>query len=805
MTSTRTAMTRLVLTGVSALALVAAGAAAAQVAPGAPGKPGTWAFSGKQGIGTSYETYRDSAVDTGERSEVWFSLAKGSVTEVMYGLIHQAQIKEAQVAVLVDGRLETAAEHMTTRVEYLHTDKAGRPLSLAYRVVNRAKSGAYEVEQHVFTDPDADSLVLRISTRALTGKSVTPYLIVDPHMASTSGGDSGEASVRELYAGEGSKHLVVRASRPFARASVGFDGVSDARTDLADGRLDATYATTGDTRGNVVLAAELAPAGRRAAAVDVVFGFGDSREQAAAAADATLKRGYREVLAHYNGVGRRLGWEDYLASLSELPRLQAQAADGGKLVNVSALVLKAQEDKTYPGALIASLSNPWGDTASAERPQTGYKAVWPRDFYQVASAMLALGDKETPVKALEYLPTVQVPTNSGPSTGAGGWFMQKAEVDGTPEWVAVQLDQTAMPIMLGYKLWQAGLVTDARIGELYGSMLKPAAEFLAFGGTVGLDWNKDTITPPRTQQERWEEQGGYSPSTTASVVAGLITAGEIAEKAGDPTSATRYRAAADHTAASIESLMFTTRGSFTDVGSDGRYFLRITQNANPNDRGPLESRNGQQPLTEDLYLDAGFLELVRYGVRRADDPYVLESLPEIDSTAIPDPLRVRYDFTFEGVDGMFPGWRRYGNDGYGENAVDGSNYGTGPLDGGMAAGQRGRVWPFFTGERGHYELARALVQPGGVTDADLQRLRGVYVKAMELFANDGLMLAEQVWDGVGAPSPHGYAKGEGTNSATPLAWTHAEYVKLLRSLADRKVWDGYDVVAARYAGPEAAR
>lgn len=797
--------TRIALACASALAL-AAGSAAAQVAPGAPGKAGTWAFSGKQGIGTSYETYRDSAVDTGERSEVWFSLAKGSLTEVMYGLIHQAQIKEARVAVLVDGRLETPAEHMTSRVEYLHTDKAGRPLSLAYRVVNRAKSGAYEVEQHVFTDPDTDSLVLRVAVRSLTGETVVPYLIVDPHMASTSGGDTGEASARELYSGEAAKHLVVRASRPFARASVGFDGASDAATDLADGRLDATYVTTGDTPGNVVLAAELPPAsGRRASAVDVVFGFGDSRASATAAADATLKRGYREVLARYNGIGKRVGWEDYLASLSELPRLRDQTADGGELLHASALVLKAQEDKTHPGALIASLSNPWGDTASAERPQTGYKAVWPRDFYQVASAMLALGDKETPVKALEYLPAVQVPTKSGPSTGAGGWFMQKTEVDGTPEWVAVQLDQTAMPIMLGYKLWKAGLVSDERIGELYGATLKPAAEFLAFGGTVGLDWNKETITPPRTQQERWEEQSGYSPSTTASIVAGLITAGEIAEKAGDPTSAIRYRAAADHTAASIEGLMFTTDGRFKDAGGDGRYFLRITQNTNPDDRGPLDSRNGQQPLTEDQYLDGGFLELVRYGVRRADDRFVLESLPELDSLTIPDHLRVKYDFTFEGVDGTFPGWRRYGNDGYGENVQDGSNYGAGPLEGGMAAGQRGRVWPFFTGERGHYELARALLQPGGVTDADVQRLRDVYVKAMELFANDGLMLAEQVWDGVGAPSPHGYAKGEGTNSATPLAWTHAEYVKLLRSLADREVWDGYDVVATRYAGPEAAR
>ncbi|MBU2401804.1 MAG: hypothetical protein KJ805_15405, partial [Alphaproteobacteria bacterium] len=73
------------------------------------------------------------------------------------------------------------------------------------------------------------------------------------------------------------------------------------------------------------------------------------------------------------------------------------------------------------------------------------------------------------------------------------------------------------------------------------------------------------------------------------------------------------------------------------------------------------------------------------------------------------------------------------------------------------------------------------------------------VRGMERFANDGLMLAEQVWDGVGAPTAHDYTLGQNTDSATPLAWTHAEYLKLLRSLADGKVWDRYDPVESRYA------
>ncbi len=140
------------------------------------------------------------------------------------------------------------------------------------------------------------------------------------------------------------------------------------------------------------------------------------------------------------------------------------------------------------------------------------------------------------------------------------------------------------------------------------------------------------------------------------------------------------------------------------------------------------------------------------------------------------------------------GWRRYGVDGYGEDVSDGKGYGVGGI---MAPGQRGRVWPFFTGERGHYELARAL-QAGTADDAALSAIRRTYVRGMERFANAGLLLPEQVWDGVGHPTRHEEKMGQGTNSATPLAWTHAEYLKLLRSLADKAVWDRYAPVEARF-------
>jgi glucoamylase len=366
-------------------------------------------------------------------------------------------------------------------------------------------------------------------------------------------------------------------------------------------------------------------------------------------------------------------------------------------------------------------------------------------------ALAALGDRQTPLAAFHYLPQVQVKATTPGNTGVGGWFLQKTWVDGTTEWVGVQLDQTAMPIMLGWKLWKLGWLPEADLKAYYGKMIKPAADFLVDGGKVGIGWNHEAITPPFTQQERWEEQGGYSPSTTAATIAGLVVAGDIAELAGDAAGAARYRKTADAYSAKVEARMFTTKGAF----GDGQYFMRLNKNEDPDDHGLIDAANGQIAPPEDQVVDGGFLELVRYGVRRADNPRIVASLPELDDTARPDLYRVRYDFRFPGVEGAFPGWRRYDVDGYGEDAQTGANYGVG---GKMTPGQRGRVWPIFTGERGHYELALASLK-GKPDAAAVKAIRDRYVKAMEMFANDGLLIPEQVWDGIG-PNPHGYARGQ---------------------------------------------
>lgn len=757
------------------------------VAPGAPGNEPTWAYAGKLGIGTSYEAYKDGNYttndQTGKVSKVWFSLAKGIVTETMYGLIHEAQLKKLKFIIVGDDFIDFEDTDTDCDISYLHTDESGCPLSLAYKVITKDKDGLYEIEKHIFTNPEENALFVKVIFKSQQ-KGITPYLYLNPHVKNTGIGDFASASSNSIQAWENDKYLTLLSDKKFKKASVGFVGTSDGISDLkANKKLTATYNSTGKSSGNIAGIAQLAAMTSNGTEYEFVIGFGDSEDEANNAASVTLKSGYNKILAQFNGEGKYIGWEDYVSSLSGLKEMKTVATDGGKLAQVSAMVLKAQEDKTNAGALIASLSNPWGDTTPATQYSTGYKGVWPRDFFQCAMAFLALGDKETPLTAFEYLPKVQVTKDTPGNKGATGWFLQKNHVDGTLEWMSVQLDQTAMPIMLGWQLWKKGILSDNTAKEYYNKMIKSAADFLVDGGEINLDWNHTKITPPKTQQERWEEQAGYSPSTTAAIISGLVTAAEFAKLSGDNTNANKYLAAADNYENNIENYMFTTTGK---VG-DGKYFMRITANNNPNDNENISANNGRPAMNETLILDGGFLELVRYGVRDANAESIIETIEEFDMPR-EENLQTKYNFKFEGDENTYPGWRRYGNDGYGEATANGANYGS------KNAGHRGRVWPFFTGERAHYELAKEIEN----SEIDIDELRNTYVKAMEYFANEGMMLPEQVYDGVGVPSP-GYKIGEGTNGATPLAWTHAEYLKMLRSLYDQKIWDKYSCVAERYS------
>ncbi|MDO3384449.1 glycoside hydrolase family 15 protein [Gilvimarinus sp. SDUM040013] len=763
----------------------------ATTAHGAPGQAPTWAYSAKTGIGTSYEQYVESKYTdnaaTGTVSRIWFSVAEGVLTETMVGLIHQAQLKDSQFVITGNGFTDIESQDTTSKIGYLHTDSKGRPLSLAYRIVNRDREGRYSIEKHLVTDPDRNTLLQRVIFTAHE-PGIRAHLVTNPHIANTGGNDEAWVADGIAYAREGNQTMAI-AGPAAAEVSVGFVGTSDLITDLADGTQNWRYTSTGESSGNVSITQSLATNPGQPQRWNFAYGFGSNPKHAADNAQASLAAGFDRVLAHYNGEGEHIGWEDYMASLAPLEQLAQMATDGGKLAYTSAMVLKAQEDKTHAGALIASLSNPWGDVVSAAAASTGYKAVWPRDFYQVAMAFLALGDTQTPKVAFEYLTKVQAGAGTPGFTGTPGWFLQKTHVDGTLEWYSVQLDQTAMPIMLGYKLWQQGVLSDSEARNWYQTMLKPAAQFLSHGGEFSLGWNQTSITPPFTQQERWEEQEGYSPSTTAAIITGLVAAAEFAQQFGSSDDAELYLTKADEYREQLQARTFTTEGT---LPGDGDYYLRISRNDNPNDQGQLIERNGQGALNESDIVDPGFLELVRYGVHRADFAPVRESLNEVDNLELPEYLQVKYEFPTP--DATYVGWRRYGGDGYGERTSNGAGYGHG---GEMHSDQRGRVWPFLTGERAHYELAHS-TQTG---NTNMSALQNQYVASMEYFANEGLMLPEQVWDGVGSNATYGYELGEGTNSATPLAWTHAEYIKLLRSLSDAKVWDYYPPVGERYQSP----
>lgn len=768
-----------------------------------PGNPGTdgngavevWNYAGKKGIGTSYERYLSGAYSdggaTGTISKVWFSIAQGIVTETAWGKIHEGQIKDLQFLVTGTGFFDEEKVATDSTIEYLHTDGSGRPLSLAYKITNTDKQGKYQIVKHVFTDPNRQALFMRVIFTAFEN-GITPYILINPAIANTGNQDVAYVGTNYLNARNvaDDRYLSLQSSAPFIKTSAGFVGITDGYTDLNNnGIMDWQYDWADSSGGNVAMMAQLVTVNTSTVTFDVVVGFGTSHTDANAQASASLAEGYASVLDKYNGIGSHIGWEDYIAGLANLPSMTANTGDNGKLLYASALALKAMEDKTHAGALIASLSVPWGDTVSADNFATGYRAVWPRDFYQCAMALLAMGDTETPRVSFEYLNTVQVKSTTPGNSGATGWFLQKTHVDGNKEWIDLQMDQTAMPIMLGWKLWKAGVLSSSDINSWYATMLKPAADFLSNGGNVSIDGNNYTVNPPWTKNERWEEQQGYSPSTVAAVITGLVVAADIARNAGQAGTASSYEAKADHFVNNIDSSMFTTTGN--SAFGDGRYYLRITKNTNPNDGDNLDSKNGHPATSEKNMLDAGFLELVRYGVRSPLHPSITESLPEIDNMGITENLRVKYEFNFSGTN--YPGWRRYGDDGYGERTSDGGNWV------GNDSSQRGRVWPIFTGERGHYELEKTkAINSGTISNAQVAALRDTYVRAMEHFANDGLMLPEQVWDGVGSNATHNYSVGEGTNSATPLAWSHAEYVKLVRSLTDRNTWDSYSIVRARY-------
>jgi glucoamylase len=340
---------------------------------------------------------------------------------------------------------------------------------------------------------------------------------------------------------------------------------------------------------------------------------------------------------------------------------------------------------------------------------------------------------------LDYLWRVQKPE---------GDFWQNTRVDGSPYWTGQQLDETSLPIVLAWWLGRTSLADWEHV--------KRAADYVRSHG-------------PRTGAERWENQDGYSPNTIATEIAGLICAADVARKNGDTASAASYEATADDWQKRVEGWTATNNGPY----SPRPYYLRVTKDGKPNSGTTYGlGDNFPRPVDQREIVDNSFLGLVLFGVKRWNDPTVLNSLTVGDRTSA-EPLAV------DTASGRI--WRRFTFDGYGEQR-DGGDWNIFPT----AANQTlGRAWPLLTGERGEYELIAG-------------RSASTQLRTMANTANDGLMLPEQVWDN----RPPNEASGKGTRSATPLAWTHAQFVRLAWSIQAGKPVERPSIVACRYTGEQ---
>jgi glucoamylase len=466
----------------------------------------------------------------------------------------------------------------------------------------------------------------------------------------------------------------------------------------------------------------------------LALAFAGTPAAARRAAAASLRAGFAATAAAFAA-----GWHGYLDSLSPAP---AAAAPILGAYEASLMVLRASEDKRHPGASVASPTMPWAwGLGKLEKPSGAYHLVWSRDLYQVATAQLAAGDRAAAERSLTFLLAHQQKRD--------GSFPQNSDVAGRPHWTKLQLDEVAFPLVLAWQLGRA----DRRT---YRRDVKPAANFLARRG-------------PRTQQERWENQAGYSPATLAASIAGLVCAADLARRNGDTASAARWEASADRWNAGIERWTLTTNGPL----SASPYYLRVTKDGRPNAGTPYDiGDSGPAKADQRRVVDPSFLELVRLGLRRPDDPNILSTLDVVDrelGVATPN--------------GQL--WHRFSFDGYGERR-DG-----GPWDIGKPNTFRtfGRAWPIFAGERGEYDLANG--QPGSATER-LATMAGA--------ANDGMLIAEQVWDGRAPSGRPGFAAGEGTRSATPLAWSHAQLVRLAWGIDAGAPVETPAIVACRYTG-----
>ncbi|MFF5290763.1 glycoside hydrolase family 15 protein [Paractinoplanes globisporus] len=681
-------------------------AVASVAAPGAPGGPGAdeqYLPADKAGLITSHSA----------ASKVWATVQReGGLGEIYYPTIGGPSARALRFVVADrHGHAWLAAASSTVQ-----TDSR----SLSFR--QTFTGSGWRLTASYVTDPSRDTVLADVS---LDGRGFDLFAVYDPALGNSRGGDSGRTSGAALVATDGGVSSALVASPPIRAASSGYAGVSDGLTDLlGDGRMDWHYPSA--AAGSLVQTAALAPR------ATLALGFGSAAGSAISAASSSLRRGFRMVSQDFS-----YGWKQYLAGLRQPP----PAADP-TLYRVSAMVLAASEDKTHPGAYVAAPASPWA--FGRDDPSGPYHLVWSRDLYQIATALLAAGDRPGATRALNFLfDSQQKPDGS---------FPQNSQVDGTPVWGGLQLDEVALPIVLAYQLGRTDPATWSHV--------RRAADFL-------VNFQQDGFAAPWTPQERWENQSGWSPATIAAEIAALVCAATIAEANGADGS--HYLAVADSWRAQVKKWTLTSTGPY----STSPYFLRLTKDGNP-DAATTYSIGDSGPADVDqrTVVDPSFLELVRLGIFPATDPDVTNSLKVIDA-----------QLGVQTPNGLY--WHRASFDGYGEKA-DGSPWDYGLPDNSLIT--HGRAWPLLNGERGEYLLA---LGSRGAARTQLQTIARA--------AGPGHMLPEQVWDqSPPANTANPPQPGTPTYSATPLAWTHAQYIRLAWNLQAGHILEQPAVVASRY-------
>ncbi len=750
------------------LAIAGASSALAATAPGSPGSESYFDLARKDCVGTARNT----------TSKVWFTVADGALSDTYWPTVDATNVSTLQYLV-TDGT--TFTDLQTRDMTY---SVVPDPTGMSCTIVAQSKTHGYRITTTYITDPSRNAVLMSVRFQGPPADKL--YVRLDPLAGGTGGGGSQNAggnsaviatdrgqtvpvafntntttnAVNRDYAVP--TYEALRASSGFTSASVGYAGsASDGLTMLDSSHQLTSYSSAPD--GHVTLTAELGLGRRRSATL--ALGFGTTQAQAlwvAAAADAQR---FGPVWDRYER-----GWYRYDAGLRRPSPALGRAAVREYYESVN--VVKASEDKTFPGAIAAGLASPWGQSVPAGNLTNGeptyfgsYREVFARDLYEAFTGLLVAGDVQTAQAATLFLferqqqPDGSMPRNSLENGKAA------------PDTGGLQLDECSYPILMD---WQSGLAGDA---SLYRNHVIPAADFIVAHG-------------PSDGSERWEEQSGYSPSTIAAEIAGLTAAARIALVNHDPAHARLYQATADDFARNINAWTVTTNGPFIS-SSVPAYFIRIAKAADPNSGDTVNLGNGSETVDQRSLIDAGFLELVRLGVLPASDPTVQSSLTVVDDT-------------IERQTPNGPGFYRYGTtptesvDGYGDcyQPSGSSCKPTGapwpPTDTGT-----GHLWPVLSGERGEYDLASG--DPSGALTL-LSAMR-------EMTSGQGLE-PEQVWeDQALAPSPFGtdpatasigFTPGEPAGSASPLTWAQAQYARLALDLSAGRNLETPRIVTDRY-------